>query len=258
MTSEDLTIPVGKYDFVWATHDRHIPKPNDDAPLVVMIHGFPGDSKSYGNVFEELSLRFVRGGSHTLRFDLRGCGQSNKGARSFTLKSAHEDCMAVFRWAEKLGYKKFYIVAEGLGASIAVTALTDAIRPKIRGMVFLWPILDQKRSWLADFLPAAAAAEKNGKDRVVADNTDIGLAFLHEVATYNLIPLLSRVTMPVMIHHGLKDRKAPPVQMDVLMQGAGTDMLEFVTYDGGEHGLKDPVQRQRLLEETRDFLKKIR
>ena len=70
--------------------------------------------------------------------------------------------------------------------------------------------------------------------------------------------ILLDVTMPVMIHHGLKDRKAPPVQMDVLMQGAGTDMLEFVTYDGGEHGLKDPVQRQRLLEETRDFLKKIR
>lgn len=258
MTSEDLTIPVGKYDFIWATHDRHIPKPDDDAPLAIMIHGFPGDSKSYGNVFEELSQRFVKGGCHTLRFDIRGCGQSNKAARFFTLKSAHEDCLAVFRWAEKLGYKKFYIIAEGLGASIAVTALTDTVRPLVRGLVLLWPILDQKRCWLADLLPAAAEIEREGQDHMTVENTQLGLAFLREIATYNLIPLLSRITMPVMIHHGLNDRKAPPAQMDVLIQGAGTDRLEFVTYDGGEHGLKDPLQRQRLLQETRNFLKKIR
>lgn len=258
MTSEDFTIPVGKYDFIWATHDRATPKEDDHAPLAILIHGFPGDSKSYGNVFEELSQRFVKGGCHTLRFDMRGCGQSNKSAQFFTMKSAHEDCLAVFRWAEKLGYKKFYIIAEGLGASIAVTALTDSIRPLIRGMVLLWPILDQKQSWLADLLPQAEVAEKQGRDHIVMDTASIGLAFLREIASYNLIPLLGRITMPVMIHHGLNDRKAPPVQMDILMRGAGTDLLEFVTYEGGEHGLKDPLQRQRLLQETRDFLKKIR
>jgi dipeptidyl aminopeptidase/acylaminoacyl peptidase len=69
---------------------------------------------------------------------------------------------------------------------------------------------------------------------------------------------MGRITMPVLIHHGLNDSKAPPVQLDILRAGAGTDRLEFVTYDGGDHGLKDPQQRQRLLTETRDFLKKIR
>ncbi len=257
MTAEDLTIPVGKYDFIWATHDRATPKHDDFPPLVVMIHGFPGDSRSYGNVFDELSQRLVRSGFHTLRFDMRGCGQSNKGARFFTLKSGHEDCLAVFRWAEKLGYKKICLVTEGLGACIAITALVDSFRPLVQGMVMLWPILDQKHSWLADLAPAAVEAKENGADHIVAENTQIGLAFLHEVATYDLIPLLNRVTMPVMIHHGLNDRKASPLQMDVLMQGAATDRLEFVTYDGGEHGLKDPVPRQRLLAETRGFFKKI-
>lgn len=269
MTSEDITLPVGKYDFIWATHDRGVMRPGaahdpDSPPLVIMIHGFPGDSKSYGDVFSELSARFIRGGYHTLRFDLRGCGQSNKAARFFTLKSAHEDGIAVLRWAQKLGYRNIYLVAEGLGALVAVTTLTDALRPLIRGMIFLWPVLDQRRSWLADLLPGAAAAEKAGCDHItVADaesgaETHLGLPFLHEVAHYDLIPLLQRVTMPVMVHHGLADHKVPTEQLDILRTRAGTDRLEFVTYDGGGHGLKDPLHRQRLLAECADFVRKIR
>lgn len=259
MTAEDLTIPVGKYDFVWATHDRAAQRPGmQEPPLVVMIHGFPGDSRSYGNVLGDLSAHIVKGGFHTLRFDLRGCGQSNKAAQFFTLKSAHEDCMSVLRWAEKLGYKKFYLIAEGLGATIAVTALTDAFRSMIAGMVFLWPILDMKQSWLATFPAMAAEAQKAGLDHIVLDNANVGFDFSREIETYNLTPLLGRITMPVMIHHGLEDEKAPPIQMDILRREAGTDRLEFVTYSGGGHGLKNAAFRDQLLRETRDFLKKIR
>lgn len=256
MSAEELTIPVGKYDFIWAAHDRSTPKQDDNPPLVIMIHGFPGDSKSYGNVFDELSQRFVKDGAHSLRFDMRGCGKSNKGAQFFTLASAHDDCMAVFRWAEKIGYKKIYIVAEGLGAAVALTTLTGVVRPLVRRMIFLWPIFDPKKSWLMDVLPLAKEAEKKGHDHIVFDNTHIGLEFLREMSSYDLIPLLGRIQVPVQVHHGLDDKKAPPVQMDVLKAGASSKELEFITYDKGTHGLKDPQQRQTLLAETRNFVRK--
>lgn len=253
--SEDIAIATGKYDWLWASHDATASGRFSDT-LILMIHGFPGDSRSYGNVFSALKPLAVQAGFHTLQFDMRGCGQSNKAAQFFTLRSAHEDCIAVFKWASRQGYKKFFFVSEGLGAIIAVTTLTDAIRPMVKGMVFLWPVLDPKTSWLGDFLTEAAEAAKQGLDHIAFENADVGLAFMSEVRNYNLTPLLNRIVMPVLVHHGSKDSKSPPEQLGLLRHQDRGELIEIVIYPDGEHGLKDPRHRDELLRETTAFFKK--
>lgn len=259
MSAENLTIPVGKYDFIWAVHHHGPVRKTTDAlpPLAVMIHGFPGDSRSWGNVFESLSTQFVQDGIHTLRFDMRGCGQSNKAAQFFSLRSGHEDCMAVLRWAKKIGYRQLYFIAEDLGAVVALTALTDAIRPQVAGMALLWPILAPQDSWFGKLQPMIDEAAANGEDHVTVGDTKIGLVLLNELRGYHLVPLMGRITMPTFVQHGTEDSKAPVGQLDLLLKHAGTERLEIVTFSGGEHGLKKPQERDQMLRETRAFFKKI-
>ena len=87
MAAEEITIPCGKYDWLWAQHARG----NNKDLLVIMIHGFPGDSKSYANVFGDLSDTLEKIGLDSVRFDMRGCGQSDKGATFFSIRTAAED-----------------------------------------------------------------------------------------------------------------------------------------------------------------------
>jgi len=240
MAAEEITIPCGKYDWLWATHDRGA---GESSILTIMIHGFPGDSKSYANVFGDISGSLVKTGLHTLRFDMRGCGQSDKGAKFFSIKSGAEDLSHAVRWAEKLGYKKLCLIAEGLGAAVILPVLGDSLRAKIAGAVFLWPIFLPKDSWLAG---------------AQADHNEFGGTLVREIQDYDFRLLLPRITMPALILCGSADAKAPPAkQADTLKSVITTNNLEVVVIDGGDHGLKTAEDRRILLSQTRDFFRKI-
>jgi pimeloyl-ACP methyl ester carboxylesterase len=208
-----------------------------------MIHGFPGDSKSYADVFGDISETLIKSGLHTLRFDMRGCGQSDKGAKFFSIKSGAEDLSNVMRWAEKLGYKKLCLIAEGLGAAVTLPVLSDSAKAKIAGAVFLWPIFLPKNSWLAN---------------AVADHAEFGATLIKEIKEYDLGLLLPRITMPALVLCGSADTKAPPAQQaDALKSVITTNNLEVIVIDGGDHGLKTAEDRRILLDQTRDFFRKI-
>ena len=211
--AEGFTIPIGKTDWIWATHDRPdsgVPAGRKNPPaIVIMIHGFPGNSASFGNVFGSLSDTLIRDGFHTLRFDMRGCGNSDRGAKFFSLKTAHEDALVAIRWAIKQGYTDIVLAAEGFGATIALTALIDTVRPSVRGLLFLWPLLERRQSWLSNLIPLGEKAENAGLDHIELAGTAISLGFIHEIRDYNLLPLMRRMTMPVAIHHCTSDPHDP-------------------------------------------------
>jgi pimeloyl-ACP methyl ester carboxylesterase len=250
MTAEEITIPCGKYDWLWAWHDRVAvnnkegrgEKDKDSDKLAIMVHGFPGDHKSYGDVFSDLSAAFTSKGFHTLRFDMRGCGRSDKGSTFFSYRTAAEDCVNVLQWTEKLGYKKLYLIAEGLGAPIALTILGDRIRPKIAGVVFLWPIL---------------AAQNSGLKKMVTDQPELfSETFIDEIDAYNFTPLMQRLTMPTMVICGSADTMAPPAtQAEILKSHMTENNLEILTFEGGTHGLKTAVERDFLMKQINFFIR---
>lgn len=259
--AEDFTIPIGKFDWVWAVHDRPAGPENGKAPLpalVVMVHGFPGDSQSYGNIFGQLSDVFVRDGFHTLRFDMRGCGRSHKGAKFYTLRAAHEDTLAVLRWAVKQGYTKIVMAAEGYGATVALTALIDTIRPSVRGLLLLWPLLERRQSWLSGLIAPAEEAEKAGHDYIEIGQTKIGLNFIREVRDYNLLPLMRRMSMPIQIHHGTADNHAPLPALRAVLGAAGINHAEIIPYEGGHHGLKTDDFARAIIAQSRVFMQSVR
>jgi pimeloyl-ACP methyl ester carboxylesterase len=239
MTAEEITIPCGKHDWLWATHDCGA---TESKTLVLMIHGFPGDSRSYADVFDDVSTALVHDGFHTLRFDMRGCGQSDKGSKFFTLRGAYEDCTNVIQWAGRLGYKRFLLVTEGLGAVVALTVLTDAIRPKMDGAVLLWPILDPKTSGLM---------------KVIANHPKFNENLIREINEYNFIPLLARITMPSLILRGTADDMAPASQVQALKTHNPASPVDILVFEKGGHGLKDAGDRTVMLTQIRRFFKKF-
>lgn len=257
---DDFTITIGKHEWIHARHDRRAPVRGRDLPaLAVMIHGFPGDSRSYGDIFGGFADTLAHDGFHSLRFDCRGCGDSyGHGSRFFTLKSAYEDTLATLNWARRTGYKRFILIAEGFGATVALTALTDLLRPQVAGMVLLWPVLDRRGSWLSSLVPIGEAAQAKGHDFITVDGTDIGLNFIHEIRDYNLLPLLRRMTMPVTIHHGSADSRAPLDHLrTVLHLAAPKGPIDITVYEGGDHGLKTGDQHRAILTQSRAFLQLI-
>lgn len=243
MAAEDITIPCSKYDWLWAWHDRGEKDKNSDR-LAIMVHGFPGDHKSYADVFSDISAAFTKKGFHTLRFDMRGCGLSDKSSTFFSFQTAAEDCVTVLQWAEKLGYKKLYLIAEGLGAPVVLSILGDRIRPMIQGIIFLWPILSVKNS---------------GLKQIVADQSALfGPTFRDEVEDYNFTLLMPRLTMPTMVLCGSEDTTAPPQsQAEILKLYVMGKNLDILTFEGGDHGLKTQVERQFLMNQISAFIHKI-
>lgn len=248
MTAEEITIPCGKYDWLWAQHERGTSRDKSKHDtLAIMVHGFPGDSKSYANVFGEIATQIGAQGIHSIRFDMRGCGQSDKGAKFFSIASGAEDCLHVVLWAKKAGYKKFILVTEGLGAATTLPLLVDSVRPMIAGMVLLWPILVPKTSWLGTNPPEGSPG-----------GGEIGPDLTKEIQGHDFAALLPRITMPALVLCGSADHKAPmETQSEVLKSAVTGNNLEIMSFDGGDHGLKTAGERSALLANVAGFFGKI-
>ncbi|WP_435640475.1 alpha/beta hydrolase [Micavibrio aeruginosavorus] len=275
--TEPFQIPIGKQDWVTAIHDPAKTKTPSDL-LVILVHGFPGDRKNFGDVLGNLSTQLNAQGYDSLRFEFRGCGDSSKRSQFFTLETAFEDMLSILKWArDNMKFTRIVIVAEGLGALNTLTALTDAWRDHVAGLVFLWPIFDPGKSWLAPLTEQIAMAEIAGLDHVAVENAELGLPFLRQVRDYKLQKLLSRIAAPTQIHYGESDLWSDPAkipgvqnaQVDLVQAAfrAGTagskagdktaGRLEITGYADGDQGLKTTHARNIMTKEILGFLKSL-
>lgn len=218
--------------------------------LVVMIHGFPGHKAARNDVFGELEFHLAKDDFHTLRFDFRGCGESEGKSEDFTLKTAVEDMASVLSWARSFGYERFFYIGEGLGATIALLSLNASVR----GAVLLWPVLDPRLTGMKDLMAAAGDKER---EFVIWRDTKIGLPFIKEIKSFNPMRKLRNLKVPLLIQQGDADEEVSPRQMEMLRRHArSARRIEMTTYEGGGHGLSGLNERQTMIYHVRQFLKR--
>jgi alpha-beta hydrolase superfamily lysophospholipase len=257
MTSS-LHIPSGKYDWLQAYYEQTTELGTETGlsrkSLVIMVHGFPGeDSHSHEDIYGQLSYTLTKDGFDTIRFDFRGCGKSEGKQKDFNFQNARQDIKAVYEWAEQAGYKSFAIIASGFGACIALLEQHE----KMSACILLWPMLMPNSSWLGDYTEKVSDDKWKDRDYLLIGENRVGKTFLAQIKECNMSKYIQNIDVPVLVQHGVMDKKIPIEQLEELREHAKTaKRIEITSYEAGNFALTRPNERKTMFHHIRQFLHK--
>ncbi|MEU4802360.1 alpha/beta fold hydrolase [Actinosynnema sp. NPDC023587] len=237
------------------------PAPVEQA--VVLVHG-GGVTREEGGFFGRMAGGLAEAGVATLRYDLRGHGESDGRPEESSL-AAHLNDIRVARdhLREVSGAQVVNLLGTSFGGGLA--AYYAAKRPEgLTRLVLLNPQLnykdryiDQKPYWAGDFLDATKAQEL--ADCGFIDHSPTvqhSRAFLNEVFWIRPNVVLGEITAPTLIVHGTKDTFVP-------VEASRAAVREFraehrlVEIKGAQHGFavhEDPEYRDPQTQEWQAFV----
>jgi pimeloyl-ACP methyl ester carboxylesterase len=217
-------------------------------PCILLVHGLGGCRKTWADLVPLLAER-----ARVAAFDLRGCGDSERGSVPYTLAQTADDVETV---AASLGFRSYVLVGHSLGGVIAQEVLSRR-RASVAGAVLISTSsrLSHKatENWrrLADLVearglsdsPATAArgfAEEfvAAHPEVVAEQARLSASTdpavyaeqARAASSYDYSDALASVRCPVLVLQGLSDRLTPPggsvLLHRALPEGARLEMIE--------------------------------
>jgi pimeloyl-ACP methyl ester carboxylesterase len=222
-----------------------------DETLIIMLQSFPSAPLQHDKLYLTIEFLMVDKGYHTLRFDYRGCGESDGKPQDFSIGSACEDFQTIMHWAKSKGYKRFFFVGEGLGATIALMNMDI----DVKGVILLWPALD-----LELFRKAALNLDAISEDEIKRGYIEqdggviIGTGLIRDLKKIDIVYALKEVFVPTTILHGARDTKIPISQLDLARQYLPAKRVEITTFHDGEHGLIKENHRQSMLFQIQQFI----
>lgn len=225
---------------------------NHEDLLIIMAHGFPGHKTGNNDLYGDLEFLLADKGYNCLRFDFRGCGESDGTQEQFSLSSAQDDFKSVLRWAEEKKYTRFVYIGEGLGGALAVMN----VELNVQAMILLWPLLDMQDFYQKNFaeLELVETAKKRGY--IDHHGHKYGLGLLADLKNASLTGKLKDCYMPTLIMHGARDETIPVEHLDVAREHINARRLEITTFHDGEHGLQKLNHRKMMFHHVTQFIVK--
>ncbi|MFN3699948.1 MAG: alpha/beta hydrolase [Alphaproteobacteria bacterium] len=222
-----------------------------DETLIIMLQSFPSTPLQHDKLYLTIEFLMVDKGYHTLRFDYRGCGESDGKPQDFSIGSACEDFQTIMHWAKSKGYKRFFFVGEGLGATIALMNMDI----NVKGLILLWPALDLNLFRKAALNIDTCTEDETQKGYITLDDGQIiGVSLIHDLKKIDIAYALKQVFVPTIILHGARDKKIPIEQLDLARQYLLAKRVEITTFHDGEHGLTKENHRQSMLFQIQQFI----
>jgi pimeloyl-ACP methyl ester carboxylesterase len=190
-----------------------------DAPATnaaVLIHG-GGVTREEGGFFTRLATALGEADVASLRFDLRGHGDSEGLQQELTLSSILNDiAVAVAHVREATGATRISLVGQSFGGGIC--GYYAAKRPdEITRLVLLCPQINYKRRtidsrsyWTNDHIDDEVAAQLTERGYIQFNPTlRHGRPILNEVFWLQPHMVLGEIAAPTLIVHGTKDTFVP-------------------------------------------------
>jgi pimeloyl-ACP methyl ester carboxylesterase len=225
-------------------------------PLLVMMHGFPGgDKEGPGGLFAEMETRFAQWGYPSVRFDFRGCGESDGVPADFTLDSAIEDLTAVLQWAQDTGHKSVILCGEEVGATVAIMGYAPGA---VKALMLMWPSIVMKDTAFRPLFTREARMDIDRRDApfVTYGKYRLGIHFYNDIYKTDLTPYLERITAPVMISHGSADEDVPLAQAYIARDHL-KGHVEISVFEGGGHALPQANMRGAMYMNMQYFLAQV-
>ena len=236
----------------------HFSRPSDiimesiDRLLVIMVHGFPSDAQAHGEMFRDLEALLFDKEYHALRFNFRGCGNSDGNQEDFTFDTAARDFETIIDWAKDHGYERFIVVCEGIGAAIALKNPIETMAC----MVMLWPMIDLPKVAKTTFKADAIEPEWKKAGYALIDEHRIGMPFIESLEKTDLLPLVRGFKKPLMIMHGAQDKTSPISQLELIRNHIQSRRVEITTFHDGEYGLPAKNHRKTMFYHVMQFIEK--
>ncbi|MDD5065411.1 MAG: alpha/beta fold hydrolase [bacterium] len=111
----------------------HIPEDKENFPGVVLFHGFTSNRVEPHRLFWKISKKLEENGVASIRFDFRGCGESEGDSTAFTIKDYVSDAKKVIKKLLKLkGIDQNNIGIIGLSMGSIVASYVACEFPNIK------------------------------------------------------------------------------------------------------------------------------
>jgi pimeloyl-ACP methyl ester carboxylesterase len=254
-----LEIPVGRQKIAACLHRPEPGKHAVAAPVVVCIHGLTGTRVGSCYRFVSLARRLVKENIACLRFDARGCGESDGDFLNVTAATLLQDLIAVIETVDHLpgcDPTRLAIVGSSFGAFTASFAAPRF--GTLRGLVFFAPVADPRALTLRDmnekaweFLRREGWIEHHGHK--------LSAAFLETLPEQTGPQMLATAAHPLLIFHGNEDKAVPMSQgrsYEFAVREAGVESkLEAI--DTSDHGMRSVSATEKIVEGSVHWLRRF-
>jgi len=236
----------------------HIPESPHKPPFpaLVMLHGFTGHKIEPHQLFVKAARRFASEGIMALRFDFRGCGESEGLFEELTIEGEISDALAALRFVRErkdVRGDRIGLLGNSLGGAIAasVAGMQEA---EIRCLVLWSPVADPRQVFDAKATPEIV---QNLGKRPIHDYHGNALSqkFIDELFAFKPLERVRSYSGPALIMHGDADKSVSPdnaLLYEEVLSGRGPVELHMIR--GSGHTFASIAWEAELFDTTTRFL----
>ncbi len=213
-----------------------------DTQAIVLVHG-GGVTREEGGFFTRLAAGLREAGVISLRFDLRGHGESDGRQEELTLAAVLNDIRVALAYVREVtGAARISLLGASFGGGIC--GYYAAKRPtEVDRLVLLNPQLNYKQRtidsrpyWRDDYLSDEAARDLTEQGFIqFTPSLRHGRAIFNEVFWLDVQTSLPAIQSPTLIIHGTKDTFVPIESSRSAVSLFTTD-VRLIEIDGSQHG----------------------
>lgn len=230
-------------------------------PAIVVLHGFTGNKVAAFRKFVILARRLALLGVATLRFDFRGCGESEGDGALTSIESERSDARAAVEWLRgrpEIDGERIGVLGVSLGGMVAIETMADDEGLKTG---CLWAAVSRPALQLQ--IRATPELEEAMRRRGYAevDGWPVGQSFVEQMASME--PLLAAERMRgrrMLLLHGERDQSVPLAAVWEYAQAfrAGGNEVEVHVIPEADHRYTRLVWQESIIEHTVDwFVRKL-
>lgn len=229
----------------------HTPDGEAPAPAVLWLHGFTGHRNEAHRLFVDAARRLAERGIASLRFDFRGCGESDGDFFDTSIATQVDDARAALAFLRRqpgVDGQRVAIAGFSLGAAIASQLAHDEAPAALvfwSPMVFPVPIFARLGLY-------AAHPELSRQGWIDSNGYRVGREFLSELTALDPLGALAGWTRPLLVLYGREDLLATTENAEALLAEIPGAEGESRAHAG--HVFGSVPARNWLLERTENWL----